>query len=111
MKKITLLVCSLAISLTTLIYWLPPTSGKTVRRPSGVGRGDLTIEDVSPKIDNFPVTADLQHSYAGRMLCLAVSSDGERLYAGGFSGVWRSDDGGTTWRQLTRPQPASGTDT
>src|SRR5262249_39115864 len=111
MKKITLLVCSLAISLTTLICWLPPTSGKTVRRPPGVGLGDLTIEDISPKIDNFPPSANLQHSYAGRMLSLAVSSDGERLYAGGFSGVWRSDDAGATWRQLTRPQPPPGTDT
>src|SRR5262245_12059987 len=111
MKKRTLLACCFAISLTTLMCLLPRTSGKTIPPPPGVGLGDLVIEDVSPKIDNFPVSADLQHSYAGRMLSLAVSSDGERLYVGGFSGVWRSDDGGTTWRQLTRPQPAPGSDT
>lgn len=110
MEKKTLLACCLALSLVTLIGWLPRTSGKTKPAPPGVGLGDLVIEDVSPKIDNFPVSANLQHSYAGRMLSLAVSSDAERLYVGGFSGVWRSDDGGTTWRQLTRPQPAPGTD-
>ena len=30
------------------------------------------------------------------------------MYAGNFAGVWRSDDAGRTWRQLTRPQPPSG---
>src|SRR5262249_50934370 len=111
MKKKTLLACCLAISLSTLSWWLPRTSGKTMATPSGVGLADLVIEDVSPKIGDFPLSKDLQHSSAGRTLSLAVSSDGERLYAGNFSGVWRSDDGGTTWRQLTRPQPAPGTDT
>lgn len=27
------------------------------------------------------------------------------MYAGSWAGVWRSDDGGQTWSQLTRPQP------
>jgi uncharacterized repeat protein (TIGR01451 family) len=111
MRKKTLLALCGAVSLTALIFWLPRTSAVTIPAPPGVGLADLVIEDVSPKIDNFPVSANLQQSYAGRMLSLAVSSDGERLYVGGFSGVWRSDDGGTTWRQLTRPQPAPGTDT
>src|SRR5262249_4834190 len=31
------------------------------------------------------------------------------LYAGAYSGVWRSDDGGDTWNQLTRPQPPART--
>jgi uncharacterized repeat protein (TIGR01451 family) len=43
------------------------------------------------------------------MLSLAVSADGQRLYAGAFSGVWRSDDKGETWKQLVRPQPPPGT--
>jgi photosystem II stability/assembly factor-like uncharacterized protein len=30
------------------------------------------------------------------------------MYAGNFAGVWRSDDAGRTWRQLTWPQPPSG---
>ncbi len=108
MKKYSLLPCCLAVSLISLICLLPSTSGKAIRRQGGVGLADLMIEDVSPRTDNFPVSANLQHSSAGRMLSLAVSSDGERIYVGGFSGVWRSDDGGTTWRQLTRPQPAPG---
>ncbi len=27
------------------------------------------------------------------------------MYAGSWAGVWRSDDGGEIWSQLTRPQP------
>src|SRR5215831_19419360 len=100
MKKFSLLVCCLAVSLTSLICFLPGTSGKGIRPQSGVGLADLMIEDISPRTDNFPVSADLQHSSSGRMLSLAVSSDGERLYVGGFSGVWRSDDGGTTCASL-----------
>jgi uncharacterized repeat protein (TIGR01451 family) len=110
MKNKTFLACSLAISLATLIGWLPRTSGKTVSAPSGVGLADLVIEDVSPKTSEFPISANSNHSATGRTLSLAVSSDGERLYAGNFSGVWRSDDAGATWRQLTRPQPTPGTD-
>src|SRR4029453_3952782 len=110
MKRKILLSHCLAISLITFIWWFPRTSGKTIQAPSGIGLADLVIEDVSPKLGDFPLSANLQHSYAGRMLSLAVSSDGERLYAGGFSGVWRSDDAGATWGQLKRPQPAFGTD-
>src|SRR6476660_1457464 len=61
------------------------------------------IADVSPTVGGFPV--QLQHSVSGRMLSLAVSLLGDRLYAGTVSGVWRSDDGGTNWFQLVRPQP------
>src|SRR5262245_50781738 len=110
MKKTTLLACCLAIALASLVCWGPRTIGKSRLRQGGVGLADLVVEDISPKVDNFPISANLQQSSAGRMLSLAVSSDGERLYVGGFSGVWRSDDGGTTWRPLTRPQPAPGAD-
>jgi hypothetical protein len=61
--------------------------------------------DVSPRVDSFPIADNLQQSVSGRMLTLTVSSDGETLYTASFSGVWRSDDAGETWRQLTRPQP------
>jgi photosystem II stability/assembly factor-like uncharacterized protein len=63
--------------------------------------------DVSPRTDSFPIEDDLQQSVSGRMLSLTVSADGTRLYVGGSSGVWRSDDAGATWHQLTRPQPTS----
>jgi uncharacterized repeat protein (TIGR01451 family) len=72
--------------------------------------------DVSPRTDNFfPTNQDLQHSVSGRLLSVTVSADGQgladgqRLYAGTFSGVWRSDHENATWRQRTRPQPPSGT--
>jgi len=67
------------------------------------------IEDVSPKWGNTVITLDSQHqSVQGRMLSLACSSDGQRVYSGTYSGVWRSDDGGQTFRQMIRPQPAPG---
>ncbi|MGH9839377.1 MAG: hypothetical protein ACREEM_11400, partial [Blastocatellia bacterium] len=65
----------------------------------------LMIDDVSPTTDSYPIENDGQRSVSGRVMSLAVSADGKRLYAGAFSGVWRSDDGGLTWHQLTRPQP------
>lgn len=71
----------------------------------------IDIEDVSPTTDNFLVEA--QHTPSGRVLSLAVSTDGTRLYAGTLSGVWRMDNPEATsplprWRQLTRPQPPPG---
>ena len=41
-------------------------------------------------------------------MSLAVAADGERLYAGTYSGVWRSNDAGEHWAQSTRPQPSNG---
>lgn len=72
----------------------------------------IDIEDVSPDSDNFPADA-LQHTPSGRVLSLAVSRDGTRLYAGTLSGVWRMDNPEAAsplpkWRQLTRPQPPAG---
>src|SRR5437899_12786171 len=46
----------------------------------------------------------LQQSPSGRFLSLALSADGSTLYAGGYSGVWRSR-GGVYWIQLQRPEP------
>jgi hypothetical protein len=71
------------------------------------------IMDVSPTVTTFS-SSDLNHSVSGRILSLAVSADPTpiaRLYAGTFAGVWRSDDAGLTWRQLTRPQPIEGVNT
>lgn len=61
--------------------------------------------NVSPELNTFPFGGQ---SVSGRANALAVASDGKRLYAGTFAGVWRSDDGGVTWRQMTQPQPAPG---
>jgi uncharacterized repeat protein (TIGR01451 family) len=67
--------------------------------------------DVSPTLETFsPQLPDnSENSVFGKILSLAVSADGQRLYAGAFSGVWRSTDKGETWQQLTRPQPPLGT--
>lgn len=62
------------------------------------------IEDVSPNWSNTTITHSFQ-SVQGRMLSLACSSDGQRVYSGTYSGVWRSDDEGQNFRQLVRPQP------
>ena len=77
-------------------------------RPMGMtlAGGPLGITDVSPGLDTFAAAG--QHSVSGRIAALAVAPDGKRLYAGTFAGVWRSDDGGESWRQMTRPQPAGG---
>jgi hypothetical protein len=46
---------------------------------------DTVIKDVSPTTETFP--AEVGHSPSGRVLSLAVSRDGTRLYAGTLSGV------------------------
>ncbi|MBN1351580.1 hypothetical protein JXJ21_19355 [candidate division KSB1 bacterium] len=69
----------------------------------------IQIEDVSPNYDNFNTDLGARDNAAsGVGLCIAVSADGRRCYLGGNSGVWRSDDGGETWWQPTRPQPPAG---
>jgi len=67
----------------------------------------ITIRDVGPTRNTFGYSTG--HSASGRMTCLDASADGSRLYAGSFAGVWRSDDGGQNWFQLTWPQPPFGT--
>jgi hypothetical protein len=69
---------------------------------------DPMIQDCSPTFESYspPIGINSTVSLFGKILSLAVSADGQRLYAGAYSGVWRSDDSGDTWHQLTRPQPA-----
>ena len=56
------------------------------------------IVDVSPVRARTTFGFDRNHqSVSGKALCVAMSADGQRLYLGGHSGVWRSDDGGQTW--------------
>ncbi len=69
----------------------------------------MEIVDISPREDNTTrqLGRNLQ-SVSGKALCCALHPDGRRAYLGGHSGVWRSDDGGATWRHLEWPQPQSG---
>jgi hypothetical protein len=66
----------------------------------------LLISDVGPTPNSF-VGATPQRSGSGRILCLALAADGQRMYAGSYAGVWRSDDGGRSFTQMSRPQPGS----
>lgn len=91
-------VLGLITALLLISACTPPKKTKTLE---GV------IEDVSPQTDTFSVTT--QHSVSGRIASLAAAADSQRLYAGTYSGIWRSDDAGRTWRQLRRPQPAAST--
>ncbi len=72
----------------------------------------MQILDISPRDDNTTrrLPRDLQ-SVSGKALCCALSSDGQRAYLGGHSGIWRSDDGGVTWRHLEWPAPPAGSTT
>jgi hypothetical protein len=72
---------------------------------------DCTLGSYSPTL-----LANSTRSVFGKILSLAVSADGKRLYAGAYSGVWRSDaddqageEAGEKWRQLTLPQPPTNT--
>ncbi len=62
------------------------------------------IIDISPTRSNAQ-TSDIGHSVIGRMLSIACSEDGQELYAGSYSNLWTSQDGGVNWEQLTWPQP------
>jgi photosystem II stability/assembly factor-like uncharacterized protein len=66
----------------------------------------MNITHVGPTLDTFN-NLGTGHSPSGRMHALAMASNGTRVYAGSYAGVWRSDDGGSTWQQLRRPQPLS----
>src|SRR5438045_806752 len=92
MLQVTLVCCGLA---------LISSSARVVAQ-------NTSIVDVSPRPGTF-IPPDPTHSSSGRVLSLVVAADGQRLYAGTLAGVWRSDDSGATWRQMTRPQPPQGT--
>jgi hypothetical protein len=72
----------------------------------------MQILDISPRDANttLRLSRDLQ-SVSGKALCCALSRDGRRAYLGGHSGVWRSDDGGASWRHLEWPAPPEGSTT
>jgi photosystem II stability/assembly factor-like uncharacterized protein len=70
----------------------------------------VALAHVGPERSNmtFRFTQEDQ-SVSGKALSVAMSMDGKRLYLGGHSAVWRSDDGGRTWTHPERPQPPPGT--
>ncbi len=72
----------------------------------------MRIDDVSPRDDNTTLRFGRDYqSVSGKALCCTLSRDGSRAYLGGHSGVWRSDDGGATWRHLEWPEPPPGSTT
>jgi hypothetical protein len=62
------------------------------------------IIDASPARSNTNAS-DIGHSVTGRTLSIACTPDGQTLYAGSYSNLWESDDGGNNWEQLTWLQP------
>lgn len=62
------------------------------------------IIDISPTKSNTSAP-DVNHSVIGRMLSIACSPDGQSVYAGSYSNIWASDDGGQNFAQLVWPQP------
>jgi hypothetical protein len=70
----------------------------------------ITFVGVGPKPDTFPrQPANNNHSSSGRITALVLGADSTRMYAGSFAGVWRSDNSGQSWFQLTWPEPPAGT--
>jgi hypothetical protein len=64
------------------------------------------ISDVGPTPASFQGSTPVR-SGSGRILSLAMASGDQRAYAGSYAGVWRSDDGGRSFRQMSRPQPGT----
>lgn len=72
----------------------------------------VNVADIGPVRSRTTFAFDRHHqSVSGKALCVAMSPDGMRMYLGGHSGVWRSDDGGATWTHPERPQPPVGSTT
>src|SRR5919109_4515250 len=67
----------------------------------------MQIDDVSPTmaLKTEILISPTDQSISGKALCIAVSYDGTRVYLGGHSGVWISEDGGITFYQVQKPQP------
>ena len=80
--------------------WTVPDGATMVEHVAAQARnGDLIVFYWSPDHDWQPINVTTKA--AGRVIYAAAPK----------AGVWKSDDYGNTWRQLTRPQPASGAQT
>ena len=70
----------------------------------------VAVVDVSPVRSRMSFGFNQEdQSVSGKALSVAMSADGMRVYLGGHSAVWRSEDGGMTWTHPERPQPPQGT--
>ena len=63
------------------------------------------LTDVSPTSANTNASAD-EHCVTGRMLSVACTPNGQHVFLGSYSNVWKSTDAGRTFDQLTCDQPA-----
>jgi hypothetical protein len=70
-----------------------------------------SVADPSPRADNAQTfNYPGYQSIGGRVISLAATSDGAHVYAGTLrGGLWRSDDGGANWQQITGAQPGDNT--
>lgn len=97
-----------SILLLFFITLLIPTQPSMAQVSTGE---TIIVTDISPDSGSFAgrpaggtKTAGVSNS--GRMTALAVSANGQRLYAAAANtGLWRSSDGGLTWCQLTTVIP------
>jgi hypothetical protein len=71
----------------------------------------IKIADPSPRADNAQTfNYSGYQSISGRVVSLAATRDGAHVYAGTLrGGLWRSDDGGANWQQITGAQPGDNT--
>ena len=78
--------------------------GAWTERTNPSGAAGVDFSDSPQYIDptsNFSNSGAGDRYVAGRMTALAASPDGTTLFAGAADGgVWRSTDGGTTWKPL-----------
>lgn len=66
------------------------------------------IENISPTSSTVDIKINTQvQSISGKALCIASSLDGETVYLGGHSGVWRSVNGGLNWKGFSYPNPTA----
>ena len=60
----------------------------------------VQINDISPTSP-----ASVSRCVTGRMLSIACSPDGQTVFAGSYSNLWVSSDGGMNFTQVSWPQP------
>ncbi|MEO6060772.1 MAG: hypothetical protein ABIQ99_02405, partial [Thermoflexales bacterium] len=98
------------ISLTIMIAALTPPAfpSSPIAEPLAPATSEtITITDFSPQSGPFAGrraggTTNARVSASGRVTALAVSPDGQRVYAASSNtGLWRSSNGGTDWCQLS----------
>ncbi len=70
------------------------------------GATTIFLADVSPRLETTRTPSRIP---SGRVISIASSADGMRVYAGTVhGGLWRSNDGGLTFAQIMSAQPGDG---